>query len=488
MTISRENLSFSETRDDPTDSLGHRIVNFIPLHEVTGVRSLEILNLTAQESFKGGTPYSSLNLGLEKEKSFHPSSPLTQQPGSPSTWMSSVQPMSLKFQNSFRGGAKKAAHHPHHVQPGDNSFEILTVDDGHNGGRAFTVKCEDHEEWVAAIRTLSKAAFARVNYSTRLQKLQIKARNLYQAPMFQCVVAMVVVLNFAVDAAQAEYEPEAIADSRLSSPMYEIVDSVSIGVFLLELLLNMVGNWFWDFFTDGWSLFDLFIIVLSVLSTILSHIASLSLLRVFRAVRVLRLLKRFESLRRIVQAIRESIFPVFSALVLVVLVTAIFTIVGVYLFAERSPSAFGKFSLSICTLFAVMAFGSWPSDTVPAVRYDEATDTHTVDAEVWCFIITFTAIVSWTCLQVVVAVLLDNFMSVTASANAAEAKRRHVEKRKGHHQPIDGLLAALLYFAETEHELAVSLENIFTFIDKDNTGTVNFVEMKAGLEGLNLEP
>eukprot|EP00961_Rhodomonas_salina_P134438 1808396-Rhodomonas_salina.1 len=387
MTLSRENLSFSETNDDPTDSLGHRIVNYIPLHEVTGVRFLEILNLT-MDSFKGAPSSPSnpgsegrLNVTLKKQESFKrtssPSSPL--QPGSPLTWMSSIQPKSaaLKLSKSFRGGARNAAHHPHHVQPGDNSFEITTMDDGHNGGRAFTVKCEDHEEWIAVIRTSSKAAFAREHYKTRVQKLQIRARNLYQAPMFQCFVSLVVVLNFAMDAAQAEYEPEAIADSRLASPIYETVDSVSIGVFLLEVLLNMFGNWFWDFFTDGWSLFDLFIIILSVLSTILSDIASLSLLRVFRAVRVLRLLKRFESLRRIVQAIRESIFPVLSALVLVVLVTSIFTIVGVYLFAEQSPSDFGTFSLSICTLFAVMAFGSWPSDTVPAVRYDAATDSHT---------------------------------------------------------------------------------------------------------------
>ena len=36
------------------------------------------------------------------------------------------------------------------------------------------------------------------------------------------------------------------------------------GIYTLELLVNMYGHWFYEFFTSAWSLFDLFIVAISL--------------------------------------------------------------------------------------------------------------------------------------------------------------------------------------------------------------------------------
>ena len=35
-------------------------------------------------------------------------------------------------------------------------------------------------------------------------------------------------------------------------------------IYTLELLVNMYGHWFYEFFTSAWSLFDLFIVAISL--------------------------------------------------------------------------------------------------------------------------------------------------------------------------------------------------------------------------------
>eukprot|EP00961_Rhodomonas_salina_P201468 2717945-Rhodomonas_salina.1 len=245
-------------------------------------------------------------------------------------------------------------------------------------------------------------------------KWQKRIRVLYDSVWFESLVGFVVIGNFVLNAVQAETEPLALGDKSQASAVYEKLDICFTVFFLVELALNMFSRWFWDYFTDVWCMFDLVVILCSAISLALEQLASVSILRVFRAIRVLRLIRRFSSLRTIMHSIRLSIIPVLNALLMVMIVLAIYTIFGVYLFVEDSPENFGAFTLSLCTLFNLMAFQVWPRE-MSSVRYDTATGTHSMDLKVFLFIVSFTAIVTWTLLQVVVAVLLDNFMESAAS-------------------------------------------------------------------------
>jgi hypothetical protein len=56
-------------------------------------------------------------------------------------------------------------------------------------------------------------------------------------------------------------------------------------LFTVELAVNLMANWFWPFFTDGWSLFDFIVVLTGLISqmSLLSHIrATLSLLSPYK--------------------------------------------------------------------------------------------------------------------------------------------------------------------------------------------------------------
>jgi hypothetical protein len=58
----------------------------------------------------------------------------------------------------------------------------------------------------------------------------------------------------------------------------------------VELVVNLTANWFWPFFTDGWSLFDFIVVLVGLISQIslLSHIrATLFHMRTFDFIVVL---------------------------------------------------------------------------------------------------------------------------------------------------------------------------------------------------------
>ena len=82
----------------------------------------------------------------------------------------------------------------------------------------------------------------------------------------------------------------------------------------------------------------------------------------------------------------------------------IFTTIGVEMFHADAPDEFATFARSIYTLFGVIASGRWPDDKLSA--FDK--QGRMVNERVW-FIYTFVIIMVIVMLQVVIAVLLDNF-------------------------------------------------------------------------------
>lgn len=69
-------------------------------------------------------------------------------------------------------------------------------------------------------------------------------------------------------------------------------------IFILELLFNAFGHWFWLFVQDPWNIFDFIIVLLSLVSLLVNSVPGLNVLRVLRAFRLLRLIKRWAPLQR----------------------------------------------------------------------------------------------------------------------------------------------------------------------------------------------
>ena len=91
----------------------------------------------------------------------------------------------------------------------------------------------------------------------------------------------------------------------------------------------------------------------------------------------------------------------------------IFATFGVEMFHRDAPAEFATFARSFYTLFGVIAYGRWPDDKLNAFGGDQ-NDTMVRVAFIYSFVIVMVIVM----LQVVVAVLLDNFFKVSQSQQA----------------------------------------------------------------------
>ena len=104
------------------------------------------------------------------------------------------------------------------------------------------------------------------------------------------------------------------------------------------------------------------------------------------------------------------------------------------------------------------------------------------------FFISFIVIVGWVLLQVVVAVLLDNFTAAAAQEKERMAREKSkYDGRTAQVHAIDPLLAALAHF-DTSEDLAHRIELLFNCLDTDDSGTITFAELAAGLKKLRVNP
>ena len=133
-----------------------------------------------------------------------------------------------------------------------------------------------------------------------------------------------------------------------------------------------------------------------------------------RVLRALRVVSQFKSLRKIVRALTQAIQPVLSAMFVSVIAIAVFAILGVNFFAERSPVHFGDFGRACWTLGTAATLENW-------VDYadDLMSEPGKLDTGVIIYFTTYIIIVAYVLTSVIVAVLLENF----SEASRAEVKK-----------------------------------------------------------------
>ena len=129
-------------------------------------------------------------------------------------------------------------------------------------------------------------------------------------------------------------------DSHLSSTMRVFVgfEEFFFWAFLIELSMNYYRyadyrlNEFWK---DGWNCFDSFIVGVTVLFKMPFDLpVYLKYLRLLRAFRVFRLFKRIKSLNKIIVSLGKAVPGVSNAFLILLLVMAIYAILGVELFSQ----------------------------------------------------------------------------------------------------------------------------------------------------------
>ena len=248
-----------------------------------------------------------------------------------------------------------------------------------------------------------------------LQEYRVKwlARIVY-SDKFELFIAFIILVN-AISLAlltMPNVEPQ-VRDTLTQLDVYALY------VYAGELMIRILsyGKRPWEFFRQGWNIFDFVIVVLSF-GLFGGHTIILRLLRIFRLVRIFRFLPE---VRVLTASVVKSLPPLLSVGVLIFLTLFIYGMAGVYLFGEKLPESWGSITHALTSLFILLTLENFP------VYLNEA-----VEVSPWAlpFYLSYIFIVVFTVLNVLIGIVL----------NAMDEAREENRERKRQIQELDHIV------------------------------------------------
>ena len=153
-------------------------------------------------------------------------------------------------------------------------MEIQTIAGGVNCGRRYSFQIEgsasELEQLVKVLTQIAarqrKQAIMKHSFFWRSRML---VRSIFTSFPFQATVALLIVINFFLNAFEAQLAGSLVTtDGSVSNTQryLNLLDLSFTMAFTFELLLNLYAHWFHEFAADGWSLFDLVVVAMSLLT------------------------------------------------------------------------------------------------------------------------------------------------------------------------------------------------------------------------------
>lgn len=199
----------------------------------------------------------------------------------------------------------------------------------------------------------------------------------------------------------------------------EQLDTFALYVYFAELCLRILsyGSKPWNFFRQGWNVFDFTIVTLSF-GFFAGEAIILRLLRIFRLIRIFRFLPE---VRVLTSSVLKSLPPLMSVGVLIFLALFIYGMAGVYLFGDKLPESWGSITQAMTSLFILLTLENFP------IYLDEA-----VAISPWAlpYYLSYIFIVVFTVLNVLIGIVL----------NAMDEAREENKQRKKQLQDLDNIV------------------------------------------------
>ena len=143
-----------------------------------------------------------------------------------------------------------------------------------------------------------------------------------------------------------------------SGGLLHLLDRIILYIFVIEILFKIAakGSKPWEFFYDGWNVFDFIIVAVCFLPVGGAYIA---VLRLARILRVFRLVSALPKLQILVGALLKSIPSMSYVAVLLFLLFYIYAVIGTFLFGQNDPMHFGSLEATMMTLFKTITLEGW---------------------------------------------------------------------------------------------------------------------------------
>jgi voltage-gated sodium channel len=173
------------------------------------------------------------------------------------------------------------------------------------------------------------------------------------APWFQRFVITTIILAGVLAGIETDAGMMAAHGTLLHS-----LDKIVLAVFIIEAILKLtaLSPRPWNYFRDGWNVFDFAVIVLCLLPMD-SQFAVV--LRLGRTLRLLRLVSALPKLQLLVGALIKSFSSMGYVSLLLGIMFYIYAITGVHLFGGHDKEHFGSLSKAFLTLFQTITLDDW---------------------------------------------------------------------------------------------------------------------------------
>lgn len=191
---------------------------------------------------------------------------------------------------------------------------------------------------------------------------------------------------------------------RYGSLMHAL-DRVVLAVFIAETALKIAshGPRPFNYFRDGWNVFDFAIVVLCLMP---GGGSFGTVLRLVRILRLLRLVTAMPKLQLLVGALLRSLSAMGYVGILLAMLFYMYAVAGVHMFS-RADEDFGSFGAALITLFRVVTLDDWGN------IYDRAAE-HASAAKVAIYFVSFILLGTMIVMNLFIGIILSSLSETHA--------------------------------------------------------------------------
>ena len=325
--------------------------------------------------------------------------------------------------------------------------------------------------------------------------VRARAKEFYHSKPFEMLVMTLILCSTFVAVSEKQMVPHVVISSDDVSAedvalfeTFQTIDLVFTVFFAVELSINLFAHWRKEFVRSNFNWFDSFVVLVSIFSRVDDSLPGMNVVRLFRCLRMVRLFRANQELRVLLNALVSSMVPVLYSFLLFLLVISMFAVVATDFFGVLDPEEFGRFFDSLFSLFQIATGDSWASNITRKLADDAVRSGMYSSAFVKIFFTTYMLIVGMVLCNIVVAVLLDSFLSAMLDSKRekalAELKAMQVKGVAAalcQDGPLDALVKGFLTVSR-EDDLRSRIRQVYSRLDADHSNGLTLDEINVGLK------
>ena len=243
-----------------------------------------------------------------------------------------------------------------------------------------------------------------------------KLNDMIHARWFETTILVVIIFAGVL----AGLETSTVLVARYGT-LLKIFNDLVLVIFIVEILLKLATyeRQPWNYFRNGWNIFDFSIVALCCLPMNTQFTA---VLRLVRALRLLRLVTALPRLQLLVGALLKSLGSMGYVGLLLALMFYIYGVAGVHLFRETDAVHFGSLKAALLSLFQVITLDNW-SEIYRATRTAAPVATP-------IYFVSFILLGTMIMLNLFIGIIMNSMSEMHAEIAERNLDRQHISNTK----------------------------------------------------------